>query len=110
VFKRGLTLLVMLLAAATLAHAGDNLPDPMRPDTLSAVPGRGAVPGWDLNSILISSGRRLAVINGRAVGPGDTVNGARVLEISAGAVKLSVHGKTLMLHLIPESVKHIAHQ
>ncbi|HET7649335.1 MAG TPA: hypothetical protein VFL15_01370 [Gammaproteobacteria bacterium] len=107
--KRSVTLLAILLAASTLAHAGDNLPDPMRPDTLSAVSGRGAVPGWDLNSILISAGRRLAVINGRTVAPGDTVNGARVLEISAGEVKLSVRGKTLMLHLIPESVKHVAH-
>lgn len=109
-FKRALAIVVLPLATVMLAHAAGNLPDPMRPDALSAAPQHGTVPGWSLNSILISAGRRLAVINGRTVAPGDTVSGARVLEISAGAVKLSAHGKTFVLNLIPESVKHVAHQ
>lgn len=109
--KRSVALLIMLLTTATLAHAGDTLPDPMRPDAIAHEPhGTSTVPGWTLSSILISTGRRQAVINDQTVGPGDTVNGARVLEISAGAVTLSLRGKSFALHLIPVSVKRVAHQ
>lgn len=110
-FNRTLVMLAVLLVPATLARAAGDLPDPMRPDTLSSIRhGSSQVPGWNLSSILISTGRRQAVINGRAVAPGDDVDGARVLEISLSTVKLSVHGKPLMLRLFPETVKHVVHK
>lgn len=41
-----------------------------------------------LGSILYSSDRKLAIIDGRIVGPGDEVKGARVVDITTGGVTL----------------------
>jgi hypothetical protein len=37
---------------------------------------------------LYSFDRQLAIINGRIVGPGDEVNGARIVDITSSAVLL----------------------
>jgi hypothetical protein len=41
-----------------------------------------------LATILYSSDRKLAIVNGRIVGPGDNVNGARIVDITASTVLL----------------------
>jgi hypothetical protein len=41
-----------------------------------------------LGTILYSPDRRLAIIDGRIVGPGDEVRGARVIDITPTAVML----------------------
>jgi len=41
-----------------------------------------------LGTILYSPDRRLAIIDGRIVGPGDDVRGARVVDITPDAVLL----------------------
>jgi hypothetical protein len=41
-----------------------------------------------LGIILYSPDRRLAIVNGRVVGLGDAVNGARIVDITSGAVLL----------------------
>jgi hypothetical protein len=41
-----------------------------------------------LGSILYSPDRKLAIVNGRIVGPGDEVSGARIVDITPGAVLL----------------------
>jgi hypothetical protein len=41
-----------------------------------------------LGTILYSSGRKLAIVDGEIVGPGDEVRGARVVEITPNAVML----------------------
>jgi hypothetical protein len=41
-----------------------------------------------LGTILYSPERKLAIVNGRIVGVGDLVNGARIVDISAGTVLL----------------------
>jgi len=41
-----------------------------------------------LGGILHSSGRKLAIIDGRIVGRGDEVRGARIVNITAGTVVL----------------------
>jgi hypothetical protein len=41
-----------------------------------------------LGTILYSPGRRFAIVNGRIVGPGDEVNGARILDITQTTVLL----------------------
>jgi hypothetical protein len=41
-----------------------------------------------LGSILYSPDRKLAIIDGRIVGPGDEVRGARVIDITPAAVML----------------------
>jgi hypothetical protein len=41
-----------------------------------------------LGTILYSPDRKLAIVNGRIVGPGDEVNGARIVDITPTAVLL----------------------
>jgi hypothetical protein len=41
-----------------------------------------------LGTILYSPDRKLAIVNGRIVGPGDEVNGARIVDITQSTVLL----------------------
>jgi len=55
-----------------------------------------------LGTILYSSDRKLAIVNGRIVGLGDVVNGARIVDISAGTVLLrDAQGRLRSLTLGP---------
>lgn len=83
----GLALAVLLLGAP--ARAGDPLPDPTRPELApaSAEPAAAAA-RFELRAVLIGEGRRVAVINGRALAVGDSVDGAEVLAIEAGRVRI----------------------
>ena len=55
-----------------------------------------------LGTILYSPDRKLAIVNGRIVGPGDAVNGARIVDITAGTVLLrDAQGRLRSLTLGP---------
>lgn len=56
-----------------------------------------AATGWQLQSTRVGSGRRIAIINGRIVGEGDSIDGAKVERIAAGHVRLSVNGRRIEL-------------
>jgi len=58
------------------------------------VPGGGVV---KLNGIAYSPDHPIAVIDGRAVAPGEVVQGFTVVEIQAGQVKLQGHGATVFV-------------
>lgn len=58
-----------------------------------------------LQSVLLSEQRRVAVINGRRVQPGDRVFGARVVEISLFAVRLRRADGEILLTLTGNSFK-----
>ncbi|WP_070989571.1 hypothetical protein [Halofilum ochraceum] len=47
---------------------------------------------WTLASTLTSNGRRVAIINGRAVRPGEYVGGARLLGVTRGSARLEYNG------------------
>lgn len=83
-----------LMAAATTATAGWDLPDPTRPSYIAGGD------GLTLQSIIVSPGRRLAVIDGRAVKVGDRVGGAVVTDIWPYEVRLRRGGKEIALHLV----------
>lgn len=55
-----------------------------------------------LQSTLVSPQRRLAVISGKQVRVGDTVNGAVVTEISQYEVKIKQGGRETTLRLLPK--------
>jgi hypothetical protein len=55
-----------------------------------------------LQSTLVSPQRRLAVISGKQVRVGDTVNGAVVTEISAYHVRMTQGGRETTLRLLPK--------
>jgi len=98
--------IVSILALVLLAQNAAALDDPMRPPGGAAVTGTApAAPRFELSSTLIARDRRSAVINGRRVGVGDSVDGARVIEILPAQVRLQHQGRQLTLQLLPVAVK-----
>lgn len=95
---------VLLLGLSLQAMA---LEDPMRPPHSAAVTGAAprAATQFVLSSTLIARERRSAVINGRSVSVGDSVDGARVIEIQPTQVRLQHQGRQLTLQLLPVAVK-----
>lgn len=95
---------VLLLGMSQSAAALD---DPMRPPASAAVTGSApaAATQFVLSSTLIARERRSAVINGRNVGVGDSVDGARVVEIQPTQVRLQHQGRQLTLQLLPVAIK-----
>ena len=78
----------VLLAAAAGSHA-QALVDPTRPpNAIASVDSSSEPAGTQLQSVLISQGRRIAVINGEAVSLGGRVGDATVVRISATEVTL----------------------
>ncbi len=98
-----IVLLGLLLARPGFAQA---LGDPTRPPAVYSL---GALPSvaeekvveWQLSSILIGVERSLATVNGKLVGPGDSVDGARVESIQRGGVTLDSSGTQIRLILVP---------
>lgn len=93
--NRILLALVLVTAAPVLATAAE-LRDPLRPPGWGGESAGGDgfdASAWRLASTLIAEGRRVAIVNGRAVRAGDVVGGARVLAIAPGRVQLDYRGR-----------------
>ncbi len=96
-------LLIAVISAAGVAEedveASVQLRDPTRP--LSYVEGVGGTKSsaWRLDSVLISSQRKLAVINGKSVSEDSWVRGAQVKQIQANKVVIVVKGEERVLRL-----------
>jgi MSHA biogenesis protein MshK len=98
------TWLAAAIAAMPLAVAqAQVLVDPTRPPMSVAKPGavEEAPPATQLQSILISSRRRIAVINGNTVALGDMIGEARVVKISETEVVLKTGEETEVLKMYP---------
>jgi len=63
--------------------------------------------GWKLSSVLVSSQRNIAIINGQSVQVGDELAGARIQSINENIVKLKYRGEILRLELYPVTVKTV---
>ncbi len=93
-----------LLSTGAIA---DQVGDPMRPPEVFVPGGRGlqmvgdASSGTMLQSVLLSSGRRLAIINNQIVGVGDKVGEARLVSIMQDSVVLRDKNGTRRLTLLP---------
>jgi MSHA biogenesis protein MshK len=98
-----LLLLALGASGAGQAALGQALRDPTRPpDVAASQPASEATSasGTRLQSVLLSAGRKLAVIDGQTVPLGGRIADATVVEISAGHVVLrrGVQTQTLRLH------------
>lgn len=111
-------LCVLLLAGvapcAVLAEAQGGLNahepalrDPTRPPDLrpARAPASKADSRLRLSSTLVSGERRTAIINGRIVAVGDRIQGARLLSIEPGRVRLRRQGREITLRLLAQNVK-----
>lgn len=99
------TMAVVVVVAISGAQA-QALTDPTRPPSAtSAASGSPAAQedttGTQLQSILISSGRKVAVINGTMVPLGGMVGEARVVRITETQVVLKKGGETEVLKMYP---------
>jgi hypothetical protein len=94
-----ITLCAMLLLTG-MARAGE-LRDPMRPAGAATAP--TASRPAPVNSLklegVIAGAQRVAIINGRLVRVGDTIAGAKILEVFAQGVRYERAGKVQMLTL-----------
>ncbi len=102
--KRMLAWLAAVIAALPVAAAeAQVLVDPTRPPASVAKPGavEDAPVGTQLQSVLISTRRRLAVINGTTVALGDMIGEARVVKITETEVVLKTGEETEVLKMYP---------
>jgi len=96
-------------AAAVLLLPGwccaESLPDPTRPpdaaSTVPAAPGEKAAVEWVLQSVMISPGRKAAIINGQYVLLGEAVGNAKLVKVGEGEVVLQAGDKRIPLRLFP---------
>lgn len=106
--KTGLNLALMCVLLLALPTTGGVLIDPTRPVSQGrSMPVRPATvqSGWTLNSTLVAPTRRVAVINGKRVSEGESVDGARVIEIRKLDVLIQTTGKRITLQLLPDIVR-----
>ncbi len=96
----------LLLAAGSTAQA---LTDPTRPPLeLMSATGAGAAPRTPLQSILLSSARKGAIINGQYVPLGGAYGRARLVRITPTEVTLKTGGAVEVLQLYPPMEKNAA--
>jgi MSHA biogenesis protein MshK len=106
--NRALILLLLCFFAGSASAQRGALVDPTRPPRLSIESSgkESAVPsGPQLQSVLISPTRRVAVISGSTVVQGGKYGNATVTSISEGAVLLRYADRRETLHLIPGVIK-----
>jgi MSHA biogenesis protein MshK len=90
---------VCLAAPAALAQG---LADPTRPPSAAAQSGPDEAPaGRQLQSVLLSGGRKIAVIDGNMVALGGMLGDARVVRITETEVVLKTGEETETLKLFP---------
>ena len=105
-----LLMLVFSLGAlcvhAPLVAASPGLPDPTRPQNM-VLPETSATPAqhFILGSVLISSQRSVAIINGERVTVGAQVDGATIRKIEKNRVELVSNGRVITLNLANHDFK-----
>ena len=106
--NRALILLLLCFFAGSAPAQRGALVDPTRPPRLgieSSGRESAAPSGPQLQSVLISPTRRVAVISGSTVVQGGKYGNATVTSISEGAVLLRYADRRETLHLIPGVIK-----
>lgn len=104
-WRIGACLLGMLLLPGVQA---ENLRDPTRPPAELGVGAEMAAKGPILQSVLISRGRKSAIIDGQVVGLGGKYGEARVVKITESEVVLKTGTITETLRLFPDVEKRSA--
>lgn len=111
--RRLLTAWALLTCTCTgLAHAAPlEFGDPTRPtgvvlsheSTPDAEQSEGQVkrqgPRWQLTSTLLSGDRKVAVINGRSIRPGERIDGARLISVRHRRAVIEAAGRRITLKM-----------
>lgn len=97
--------LCFLVLGLTSLRSSAVVHDPTRPVNVSASSTSQIPIGvYELQSIIIGKGRRLALINDKFVGVGDTVGGAKVVNIDRNSVVISEAGQRRTIQLFDRSI------
>jgi len=105
--KQGL-IFAGMLAAATAASA-QGLADPTRPPAALALPGSAAASGGPvLQSVMLSPGRKVAMISGQMVALGGRYGSARLVRLTDSEAELKDGAETIVLSLYPQVEKRPA--
>jgi MSHA biogenesis protein MshK len=102
---RRLSLSLLLVMASSAAAAP--FADPTRPPSASATGSEEASSGPRLESVLLSPGRRLAVIDGKEYRAGEAFGDGRILSIAPSGVAIQRGAQTEILRLYPEYRKRV---
>ena len=113
---RAIAILIMTSCVfmPALALAADDaaaaVHDPMQPTWLRgsderSKPERSPTQRFSVDTIVVSPERRVAIINGRSVGVGEWVHGAKVLRINPDAVTLELDGARFTIALAISDIK-----
>lgn len=107
----------LLLVACGTGHArplsyGDpTLPTPLNAPVVAnaagGVPAAPEKPRWTISSTLVSGERRVAVINGRSVPTGGTIDAARVIAVDSRGAWIEHRGRRIRLELPRGAVDRI---
>ena len=100
-FRRHVLIAAGVVVVAGAARTADApIYDPMRPYGSVTSAGDGtAAPRFALTAVLISTTRRVAIVNGRPYERGETVNGAEIVRIDSDAVHMREHGNQFVVPL-----------
>lgn len=103
--------LALALWWAAAPAVAQDIGDPTRPTPLRATAPVETVARpqqqWHLQSTLVAAQRRVAIINGRSVREGEMIDGARLVEVRAGGVRLERGGESFELTLRAEAVQRL---
>jgi len=100
--------LLLLIANAAAEIKEDPLRPPGYRDAGAGAQTRRNAPSWRVNEILISDSRRVAIVNDSSVKQGEFVNGARVVAIEPGYVRLEYNNRLITARLKTLPVKRRA--
>lgn len=95
-------ILILLLQLFWVSSALSQGVDPTRPPTYTETQGEEEHPiaVFELDAILISKDKSVAVINGQTVKQGDEIEGAKVISIQPNVVQLDTSGGKITLILL----------
>lgn len=96
--------LTALLALGAVAHA-ETLQDPTRPATVKAV-AQSVEPGaLQLEAIMDSGARRIAIVNGKVVREGDRIGAAVIEAIGSDSVRYTRNGRSETARIVKTSLR-----
>lgn len=121
-YYHNLVTISVLLCFSVLTNAMDSLPDPTRPANFigkennegysdqkttdhSIANKTDLIPDLKLQAIRISRTVSMAIINGQVVFPGQSVSSATLLKVNHDSVLLDYKGRSLIVSLLPDTIK-----
>lgn len=107
---------ILLITVSCPAAQKDSFRDPLRP--VRFVPQAEQSPrqvepavdtsGWVLSAVLTADDRSMALINGKRLQLGDTLDGYRLMSIKADKVVMQKRNRKITLHRAGTDIKKIA--